>query len=215
MKRTLALALALSLLGGAVAMAHQPGITIDAIGNLQYASFPQDYTVTGTVLHEEDVSGPQDNVCALNALQVIVNDGSDDVTILNQGNPANFFGWSCALTVAAWSATWSIPGPGNYTITAKVKHVSEEGEATESVSVTTLTVDYPAAPAVAAKLLHDAGVNPRYGQGKDGGNCISNVALHMGPGTDFDGEEKSDVAAYEAAVRAFLNGSGNDCTVGA
>ncbi|RQD84297.1 DUF1565 domain-containing protein [Methanosalsum natronophilum] len=70
--------------------------------------------------------------------------------------------------------------------------------------------DCPAAPAVAAKLLSEAGVNHRYGEGPDGGNYVSDVAREMGPGTDFDGVEKCDEDAYREAVAEFLVEQGAD-----
>jgi hypothetical protein len=70
-------------------------------------------------------------------------------------------------------------------------------------------VEYLAAPAVAGILLESAGVDNRYGQGKDGGNYIKDIANHMGPGTDFDGVSKEDVLAYECAIAAFLNNPNN------
>jgi len=65
-------------------------------------------------------------------------------------------------------------------------------------------VDYMAAPAVAGMLLEAAGVDNRYGTGRDGGNFIRDVAHHM-DGTDFSGVCKTDVIAYECAVAEFLN----------
>ena len=70
--------------------------------------------------------------------------------------------------------------------------------------------DHPAAPAVANELLKDAGIKARYGQGRDGGNYISDVARHMGPGTDFNGVKKTDVDAYRKAVALFLIKQGAD-----
>ena len=59
----------------------------------------------------------------------------------------------------------------------------------------------PAAPAVAGLLLEAAGIDNRYGTGKDGGNFIKEVANKMGPETDFNGIGKCDVCAYECAPR--------------
>jgi len=80
----------------------------------------------------------------------------------------------------------------------------------EQSSITSLTkgefdAECPAAPAVAGLLLEAAGVDNRYGTGKDGGNYIKQVANHMSPEADFDGVSKCDVIAYECAVAAFLN----------
>jgi hypothetical protein len=100
----------------------------------------------------------------------------------------------------------SFPAPGTYTIRATLKSrtgssINDAG--TETVNwqqETTIVVDYPAAPAVAAKLLNAAGVKAKH----PGGNYISEVAHEMDPGTDFRTVSKSSVTAYEAAVRAFL-----------
>lgn len=75
--------------------------------------------------------------------------------------------------------------------------------------VTFYVEEYEAAPAVAARLLDDAGVANRYGQGRTGGNFVADVAHRMGPGTDFDGVSKEDVEAYECAIAAFLNDPAN------
>ena len=66
-------------------------------------------------------------------------------------------------------------------------------------------VECPAAPAVAGLLLEAAGVDNRYGTGKDGGNFIKDVANFMWPETDFNGVSKCSIIAYECAVAAFLN----------
>jgi hypothetical protein len=73
-------------------------------------------------------------------------------------------------------------------------------------------VDYPAAPAVAGLLLEEAGIDNRYGSGRDGGNYIRDVAHEMGAETDFWGVPKTDVIAYECAVAAFLREKGAPVT---
>jgi len=65
-----------------------------------------------------------------------------------------------------------------------------------------------AAPAVAGHLLEEAGIDNRYGTGRDGGNYIREVANYMGPGTDFNGVSKNDVLKYEYEVTMFLKGLG-------
>ena len=70
-------------------------------------------------------------------------------------------------------------------------------------------MDCMAAPAVAGILLEEAGIDNRYGKGKDGGNYISDVARHMGPETDFNGVKKCDIIAYECVIAAYLNGLEN------
>ncbi|MFT4309643.1 MAG: hypothetical protein ACMXYL_04095 [Candidatus Woesearchaeota archaeon] len=63
-----------------------------------------------------------------------------------------------------------------------------------------------AAPAVASDLLNEADISNRYGQGRNGGNHISDVAHAMGSGTDFNGVAKEDVMAYECEIVKFLRG---------
>jgi hypothetical protein len=65
--------------------------------------------------------------------------------------------------------------------------------------------EYLAAPAVAGMLLEAAGVDNRFGTGKDGGNYISLVTQAMGPGTDFNGVSKENIEAYKSEVEIFLN----------
>jgi subtilisin family serine protease len=59
----------------------------------------------------------------------------------------------------------------------------------------------PAAPAVAGKLLREAGL-------KVNGFYISAVAREMGPGTCFHGVPKSDVEKYKNAVKKYLQDLG-------
>ena len=65
-----------------------------------------------------------------------------------------------------------------------------------------------AAPAVAADLLKAADIKSRYGQGRNGGNHLADVAQHMGEGTDFNGVPEEDVVDYECEVVKFLRGNG-------
>lgn len=60
--------------------------------------------------------------------------------------------------------------------------------------------NYPAAPAIANKLLKEMDMANRY----RGTNLISEVAKFMGPNTDFDGESKLDAEEYEEAIKTFL-----------
>jgi hypothetical protein len=80
---------------------------------------------------------------------------------------------------------------------------TDTGEKTATVKV--VEAEYPAAPAIAEKLLAEAGVSHRYGKGKEGGNYIADIAKKMGKGASFMGVEKKDFVAYEAAVKAYLN----------
>jgi hypothetical protein len=60
--------------------------------------------------------------------------------------------------------------------------------------------NYPAAPAVANKILKEMGISNRY----RGTNLISEIARLMGPNTEFDGVLKTDVDDYEQAIRDYL-----------
>ena len=89
-------------------------------------------------------------------------------------------------------------------------------EETVVVSEIQVDVEFPAAPAIAARILEANEVSPRWGSGRNGGNYISDVARHMGPGTDFNGvpkelideDGKKDMnQAYWDAVWDFLEGA--------
>ena len=77
--------------------------------------------------------------------------------------------------------------------------------------VTFYVEEYDAAPAVAARLLEEAGIPHRYGSGPTGGNHVADVAHEMGTheddekGTDFWGVCKTDEFAYAYAIADFLN----------
>lgn len=59
---------------------------------------------------------------------------------------------------------------------------------------------YPAAPAVAGKILKSYGIPNNVG----GKNLIALVAKKMGPGTDFNGIAKTNTVQYKAAITDFL-----------
>ena len=118
---------------------------------------------------------------------------------------------------------WTIESIGKYTIKARAEFTRANDyspvEDTEDVVVTlemSFEVEFPAAPAIAARILEANNVPARYGSGRTGGNYISDVAKHMGPGTDFDGEskelwvndEKDMNQAYWDAVWDYLKGRG-------
>jgi hypothetical protein len=107
---------------------------------------------------------------------------------------------------AQFSAVGLEPGlySVKYEITVTRLAGNKDGSSYDEVEITVtgdipVVVDYPAAPAIAARLLRENGVS-----GSARGYYVSMVALYMGPQTDFDGVAKSDAAAYEAAVDAFL-----------
>jgi len=59
---------------------------------------------------------------------------------------------------------------------------------------------YPAAPAVAGKILKSYGIPNNVG----GKNLIALVAKEMGPGTNFKGIAKTNTVQYKAAITDFL-----------
>ena len=68
-----------------------------------------------------------------------------------------------------------------------------------------LKVKQIAAPAVANQLLKEADLKHHYNIEGVKGNYISEVARHMGEGTDFDGISKQAAGAYKFAIASFLN----------
>lgn len=101
---------------------------------------------------------------------------------------------------------------GTYTVSYYIRMYNKNNEwlAEEDVPVTVLireiiTVENPAAPAVANAILKEFGVSHRYHiSGKLYGNYISDVAKMMENGATFKGVSKDDVAAYKSAVMAYL-----------
>lgn len=174
---------------------------------LVFSSFPATVPVTGDVSFTGGNGEGNTNLCAVKELTVTVDDvriGYLDKVGHKDGTP------SCMDTFATWSYPWTIDAAGTYTITVTAQVANDVGSDVEQVVVSqqTLTADYPAAPAVAAHILKDKGVSPRYGSGRNGGNYISDVAAAMGPQTDFNEVAKEDVDAYEAEVSAFLAAAG-------
>lgn len=172
---------AATLLVAGQAVAHAPVVTITSPSNgatLYATSYPYDLAVAGTVTHDP---GNVKLAVEVNGVEAY----SDDWTnVVNQ----------------PWGFTYSVPGPGTYTFEAIAEHGNAEDTATAEVGVVTqtITVDYPAAPAVANGLLNGSSV-----KGKDRQGCVSEVALHMGPGTEFDGVQKHE-AGYDDVVDTFL-----------
>ena len=117
------------------------------------------------------------------------------------------------LSVLVWTAPELEKGEkeAEFTFTYKImlydndteeKVLTDSDEETASVKI--VEAEYPAAPAIAEKLLAEAGVSHRYGKGKEGGNYIADIAKLMGKGASFMGVEKKDFVAYEEAVKAYL-----------
>lgn len=121
-------------------------------------------------------------------------------------------------TQRAYTFTWDFDeaGVGDYRIDARVAYRTGNDPDPEAEEVVIdvwaqdnggngVTVDNPAAPSVAARLLRDAGIDNRYGKGRNGGNYIADVAATMSPGTSFNGVSKDDVDDYRCAVAQYLN----------
>ncbi len=183
------LSIALLLVATTAVSANAPTIGIYPLGPLYFTAFPQTVNVPFHVHHEP-------NVDAVNNFSLYVNN------VLEVG-PTDFEDVG-NLTDYDYSLPWTITAPGTYTLKIQAKHGNDWGDDTEIVEVyLQVVVDYPAAPAIAARLLKANGFG-----GKNMGTWVSMVALHMGPETDFDGVHKSNVAAYEAAVDAYLKAQG-------
>ncbi|MGB4587657.1 MAG: hypothetical protein WBI17_00280 [Clostridiaceae bacterium] len=115
----------------------------------------------------------------------------------------------------AFTFPWTITEIGNFSlkVTAVFTKASEYPFQfdTENVVVTlvqNVLVDYPAAPAVAASILQEKNIKPKYGRL---GNYISDVAKMMGSsdgdlnGSWFMGINKIDTQAYYNAVYEYLD----------
>ncbi len=68
----------------------------------------------------------------------------------------------------------------------------------------------PAAPAIASRLLKDAGIKHVYVKDGVKANYINDISKLMTEDASFNGVEKSDNEAYEAAVKAYLISKGLD-----
>ncbi|HEY4505881.1 MAG TPA: PxKF domain-containing protein [Candidatus Paceibacterota bacterium] len=151
-----------ALLFSGIALAHPPTIAIDAIPDMEFESFPESYTVTGTVTHASATGPGEINVCRLTVLKVTVSDGvNPSVTILDDATPKTTFGWSPSCAVSDdWSTNWDITAPGTYTLTATIKHVGATGS-DEEVSVITeeVVIVDTTAPVIVPTVLPDANAN--------------------------------------------------------
>lgn len=127
---------------------------------------------------------------------------------LNDGPWALLFSTQIALAGTNWGPyDWVISQPGTYTLRATARNGSRDYTATRTVTVNGSTSSsppssnegYPAAPAIAARLLKEAGVKPKHA----GGNYISDVARLMTKSAVFMGVEKTH-STYESKVRWYL-----------
>lgn len=135
------------LLAAGVAFAHAPEVQIDPIGPLEYATFPQNYNVTGTITH----TNPS-NVDAVKDLTLWI-DGVIEGAVIE----SPFDGDSSSSAI--FSLPWSIVGPGTYDVKVTAKHGGNQGEDTEEVVVAQAEVvitECPAAPAIAGEYLKNS-----------------------------------------------------------
>jgi hypothetical protein len=176
------------LSGVGILLADAPTVTVDPIGTLSYASFPQVCSVTGILHHPPDTDAISELKLFINGVQEGVTQDPEEA---DHDEYCNF------------SLPWTITGPGTYVITVTAKQGRWTGEDTETVVVeqTVVVLYYPAAPAVAVHYLQDLGVKAGSPTFK---NIVSSVARHMGPETDFDGVAKED-PAYEQTVEDFVD----------
>ncbi|AOT68177.1 hypothetical protein [Geosporobacter ferrireducens] len=200
MKKVLAILLTLVMVLSLSMTAFATGLTItmNEIGDLYFTSFPQTVQVTGAVSGFESPHGVE--------LKLYVNDVQVGSTQQYATNPSS---QNAITSPYNFSFNWAIAEPNIYEVKVTAKQRSTTVEDLEEVVVSyqTVTATYPAAPAVAAELLSEAGLKAKYGKN---GNYISDVAKEMGPGATFKGIQKSDVNAYRNAVKAFLIELGAD-----
>jgi hypothetical protein len=159
---TSVLALVVALGVAQQAYADAPSLTINSpTGTVYVAQFPTLQQLNVTLTHNQ--------LRHLAVLELAVNGVS--LTPSPIGNPfdnANQCKYpnmavtsSCStngLDQAVISVPWTVPAPGNYVITASVKHQGDEGEVSETVTFSLVAVEYPAPPAIA-----NAYINQTYG----------------------------------------------------
>lgn len=191
------------------------GIMFAPTGTQEVTSFPHTADVSATFTNSPNLCQTGEMAWELWVL------GTDGITILastsgsyvSSGTPA-----TCPAGSSKQETLTNVnfPTAGVYTLKGTLKTVgnaavNEDGMAELEFTLEIdepIVVDYPAAPAVANGLLKDAGKSTSIGRGRNQINLIQEVAHQMGPGTDFNGIEKSNVAAYRNAVKTFLNSLG-------
>jgi hypothetical protein len=167
------------------------GTDADGHGIKYVTNFPADIPIGGTISFSST-----DNTDPTIRFNIYINDkkipGSNVMFIKNYPFTYSF------------SGVWTVYEPGTYTVRITAQQAGDDISDEETVCIKLVTVTYPAAPAVAAELLKNAGISPKYGSGKQGGNYISDVATLMGPTTLFKGVPKSEVSAYRTEVANYL-----------
>jgi len=210
MKKTFSLiALSGLLVGGAVAFANPPVITVDAIADMEFATFPQAYVVTGSVTHDSATGPGVKNVCRLTFFEVVAGNGLSTTTLVSLTGTTSistYFGWSPdCLETDNWWADWSITAPGTYTVVATAKHIGANDTDDEVTVITQTPVvvsGCPAAPAIAVDyLMNTLGWKPVSGKFK---SIVKLVAGQTGSNGSLWAANACE-SWYEQATIDFVN----------
>jgi hypothetical protein len=171
--------------------AGAPTVTITsptAAATVYSATFPFTQSIAFTV-HHDDVQGQPRNISDVRNLEVLI----DGVTIAGadveepwkkanapgcnlKGDPFAAPYTGCVVEddyTGKGTINWSVPAPGTYAITVRVKHASETGEDVESVQFALLNAEFPAPPAVANAYIN---ANLKAGSAKVRGCVIAKIA---------------------------------------
>jgi hypothetical protein len=150
-------------------------------GTIFVPSFPYNTSISFNINHNE--------LKELNVLKVLVNGvsivGADIGDPFNTSNGCKVpnlttVASACStnsLDQASVTVPWTVPGPGNYTITVSVKHQGTTGDDEETVAVALLAVEYPAPPAVANAYIKSTYAKLTAGRR---GCVISAIAIEHG-----------------------------------
>jgi hypothetical protein len=172
-----------------VAIASAPTLTLDPIGPLVYATFPQVYNVTGTIAHDPNVASTAD-------LTLWINDVQEGPTV----NPGG------AVASAPFSLPWNILGSGTYTVKVTARHGQTYGEDSEEVVVSQSQVvitQCPAAPAIAGAYMRSHSPSVKEGSA-NWKKVINNIAKRTGSSGDLWAANACN-AGYAASVQAAVN----------
>ena len=85
------------VLGATGAFANPPTIVVDEIPDMEFATFPQAYTVMGSVTHDSATGPGAKNVCRLTFFEVVVGNGLSTTTLVSETGTTSIstlFGWS-------------------------------------------------------------------------------------------------------------------------
>lgn len=172
-------------------------VVLDPIGDQEYSSLPQTYDVTGTI--------KGDGNAEINWIKLYI-DGPDDNTFVYKDSYDLGNQREIGEDGRDFSIPWIINEEGSYKVKIVAEIDEDDGitkqdiESDVEISLTSeeedgdeATENNPAAPAIANKILKEAGVKHNYG----GGNYISDVAR------EFQGVDKTS-ENYEDQVRSYL-----------